>query len=287
MLRLRPLETAVALLLALASTTLTNIAYLREHDAAAKLPVLSMRRPLHSAHVLLSDRSWMLGFAMESGGFLLYAAALALASLALVQSVVAGGIGVLAFASARIARRPLSHRELGGVLLSVVGLAALGISLIGGTSKGESGSRSGVLLWLGLTAALALALLVVGRRLHAVAVAYGLAGGLFFSIGDVATKVATEGGARTAFVVALIVGYTLGTALLQIGYQAGSALTVAGLATLLTNAVPIAAGTIVLHEPVPGGVLGGVRVLAFGAVRAGAVLLARPTKPSEASVEQT
>src|SRR5499427_780322 len=99
------MQTAIALLLALASTTLTNIAYLREHDAAAKLPVLSMRRPLHSAHALLGDRSWMLGFAMESGGFLFYAAALALASLALVQSVAAGGIGVLAFASARLGHR--------------------------------------------------------------------------------------------------------------------------------------------------------------------------------------
>ncbi|HKC23036.1 MAG TPA: hypothetical protein VKB64_11045 [Gaiellaceae bacterium] len=281
------MQTAIALLLALASTTLTNIAYLREHDAAAKLPVLSMRRPLHSAHVLLTDRSWMLGFAMESGGFLLYAAALALASLALVQSVVAGGIGVLAFASARLGHRQLSRRELGGVLLSVLGLVALGISLAGGASKGESGATIDILLWLGLTALVALVLLVAGRRLNQVAVAYGLAGGLFFSIGDVATKVATEGGARAAFVVALIVGYTLGTALLQIGYQAGSALTVAGLATLLTNAVPIAAGTIVLHEPVPGGALGGLRVLAFAAVTVGAVLLARPAKPSEASVDRT
>jgi drug/metabolite transporter (DMT)-like permease len=279
-------QTAVALLLALASATLTNIAYLREHDAAAKLPVLSMRRPLHSAHALLSDRSWMLGFAMESGGFLLYAAALALASLALVQSVAAGGIGVLAFASARIARRRLTRRELGGVLLSVGGLVALGISLLGGTSQGEKGTTIAILLWLGLTAAVALVLLVVGRRLNEVAVAYGLAGGLFFAIGDIATKVATEGGARVAFVVALVIGYTLGTALLQIGYQAGSALTVAGLATLLTNAVPIAAGTIVLNEPVPGGFLGGLRVLAFGAVTAGAVLLARQTKGSEAGAPQ-
>src|SRR5437763_7371591 len=98
-------HTVVGLILALASTTLTNVAYLREHDAAAALPVLSMRRPLHSARLLLDDRSWMLGFAMETGGFLLYAAALALASLALVQSVAAGGIGVLAFVSARVARR--------------------------------------------------------------------------------------------------------------------------------------------------------------------------------------
>jgi hypothetical protein len=63
---------------------------------------------------------------------------------------------------------------------------------------------------------------------------------------------------------------------LQLGYQAGAALTVAGLATLLTNALPILAGTIVLGEPVPSGALGAVRVLAFVAVSAGAVLLARP-----------
>src|SRR5919205_2539339 len=119
----------VALALAAVSTTLTNLAYLREHDAAASLPVLCMRRPLQSARLLLGDRSWMLGFGMETAGFLLYAAALALASLALVQSIAAGGIGVLAYVSARLARRRLSRRELGGVLVSVLGLAALAVSL--------------------------------------------------------------------------------------------------------------------------------------------------------------
>ena len=43
---------AVAFGRALASTTLTSLAYLREHDAAAAMPALSMRRPLHSLHVL-------------------------------------------------------------------------------------------------------------------------------------------------------------------------------------------------------------------------------------------
>jgi hypothetical protein len=268
--------TAIALLLAAISTTLTNIAYLREHEAAAKLPVLSLRRPLQSARILLSDRSWLLGFAMESGGFLLYAAALALASLALVQSVAAGGIGVLAFVSARMARRSLSRRELGGVLLSVLGLFALAVSLAGGSTEGGNGAIRAVLLWLAVTAGAAVAAVVLGRTFGAVAVGYGVAGGLFFSIGDISTKLATEGGWRLAFVVPLIVGYTLGTSLLQIGYQAGGALTVAGIATLLTNALPIAAGTIVLDEPVPGGGLGVLRVLAFVAVTAGAVLLAQP-----------
>jgi hypothetical protein len=277
--------TAVALVLALASTTLTNLAYLREHDAAAALPVLSMRRPLHSARLLLEDRSWMLGFAMETSGFLLYAAALALASLALVQSVAAGGIGVLAYVSARLARRRLSRREFVGVAASVVGLLVLAASLAGGSSKG--GTTLAIVLWLGITAGVALLLLAFARALGGVAVAYGLAGGLFFSIGDISTKVATEGGARIGFLVTLVLGYTLGTALLQVGYQAGAALTVAGLATLLTNALPIAAGTIVLDEPVPGGALGALRVVAFVAVITGAVLLARPEtargKPASAS----
>jgi hypothetical protein len=279
-------STAIALGLALVSTTLTNIAYLRQHDAAAQLPVLCMRRPLQSARILLTDRSWMLGFAMESTGFLLYAAALALASLALVQSVAAGGIGVLAYVSARIARRRLTRRELNGVVVSIVGLVALGVSLAGGSGEGGNGSTVQILVWLGVTGAVALALLAVARRLDAVAVCYGLAGGLFFSLGDISTKVATQGGARAAFIVPLILGYTMGTALLQIGYQAGGALTVAGLATLMTNAVPIAAGTIVLDEPVPGGALGALRVLAFAAVTTGAVLLARPEKPSDERVRK-
>jgi hypothetical protein len=274
------LQTVIALILALASTTLTNIAYLREHDAAAALPVLSMRRPFQSLRLLLSDRSWLLGFAMESAGFLLYAAALSLASLALVQTIGAGGIGVLAYLSARLSGRHLSRRELSGVILSVLGLLALAVSLAGGSGEGGKGSTVGILVWLGASGAAALLVLLLARRVIGFAVAAAFAGGLFFSIGDISTKVATQGGMRILFVLTLLLGYTGGTILLQLGYQSGGALTVAGLATLLTNALPIAAGTVVLDEPVPPGAYGGVRVLAFAAVTAGAFLLARPDAPA-------
>ena len=273
--------TAIALVLAVAATTLTNIAYLRQHDAAAALPPLSPRRPLHSLRLLLSDRSWLLAFGMETSGFLLYVAALALASLALVQSVSAGGIGVLAYVSARLSGRPLARRELSGVIVAVIGLLALGISLVGGSGQGGGGSTRAIVLWLGTTAAVALLVLLIGRRFLAGAAADALAGGLFFSIGDISTKVATQGGTRVVFVATIILGYALGTSLLQLGYQRGSALTVAGLATLLTNALPIAAGTIVLQEPVPSGAFGVLRVLAFGAVTVGAFLLVRPRQDME------
>jgi len=270
------ISTAVAIVLAALSTTITSLAYLREHDAAAALPVLSMRRPLHSLRLLLSDRSWLVGFAMETSGFLLYAGALALAELSLVQSINAGGIGVLAYVSARMGHRRLGKRELTGVLLSVLGLLALAISLVGGSSAGGHGSTDAILVWLGASGAAALLILLLGRALIGAPVAAGIAGGIFFSIGDISTKLVTQGGVRTGFLITVILGYLLGTVLLQLGYQAGGALTVAGLATLLTNALPIAAGTIVLDEPVPSGVYGGLRILAFAAVVVGGVLLASP-----------
>jgi hypothetical protein len=270
------LGVGIGLVLGAVSATLTNVAYLREHDAAASLPALSLRRPLHSLRLLLTDRSWMLGFAMESGGFASYAAALALAPLAVVQSIGAGGIGVLAYVSSRVSGHRLERRQSAGVAISVLGLLFLGVSLAQDSGGGGRGSIAGISAWIGVTAVLALLVLLLGRGRGQRAVALGLAGGLLFSIGDLSTKLATQGGAHFAFVVTLVIGYTLGTSFLQLGYQRGGALTVAGLATLCTNALPIAAGTIVLHEPVPSGALGAVRVFAFIAVTAGAILLAAP-----------
>jgi hypothetical protein len=273
-------QTGVALVLALASTTLTNIAYLLEHDAAAALPALSLRRPLHSVQSLLTDRSWLLGFGLEGAGFALYVVALALAPLSLVQSVAAGGIGVLAFVSARMSHRRLGRTELAGVWISMLGLLALGLSLAGGSGEGTGGTTGEILLWLGSTAAAAVVALALGRRFGWSGVAYGIAGGLFFSIGDISVKVATQGAVRTAFAVAVVIGYSLGTFFLQLGYQKTRALTVAGIATLLTNALPIAAGSVVLGEPVPSGAFGALRILAFAAVTVGAILLARPGRGS-------
>jgi hypothetical protein len=272
--------TVAALCLAAVSTTLTNLAYLQEHDSAAKLPVLSMRRPGHSARLLLGDHSWLRGFSLETGGFLLYAGALALASLALVQSIAAGGIGLLAFVSSRMTGSGLGSRRLTGVLLSTLGLLALAVSLSlskGGTD-GVHGSSVGILAWLGVTVVVACAVLTTGRRFGSAAVAQGIAGGLLFSIGDISTKLATEGGVRTAFIATLILGYLFGTSLIQMGYQHGNALTVAGMATLLTNAVQIVFGTVVLKEPVPPGIWGPLRILAYVAVSAGAILLATPDR---------
>jgi drug/metabolite transporter (DMT)-like permease len=268
-------KTAIALVLALASTTLVNLAYLREHQAVGALPTLSLRRPVRSLRLLLGSARWLQGFAMETGGFALYVVALALAPLALVQSVSAGGVGILAFASARAARRRVSGREALGAGVAVAGLLFLALSLIGGDYSDSPAPLVGGGLWLGITLALA-TFIFLARRWLGAAVACGVSGGLFFACGDIAIKVATQGGVRLAFACVAVPSYVLGTSVLQIGYQAGGALTVAGIATLLTNAVPIAAGPLLFGETLPSGALGVLRVLAFATVVAGASLLARP-----------
>jgi hypothetical protein len=272
--------TVIALVLAFASTCLISLAYLREHGAVARLPPLSLRRPLDSLRLLLTTRAWLVGFAMECSGFALYVSALALAPLALVQCVEAGGVGILAVASARLSRRRLEGREAWGASLAVAGLALLAVSLSGGSDSSAQGSLAEIALWLGVTSGTAMLVLTSARPVLGHGVGNAIAGGLFFAVGDICTKLATEGGARTLFAIALVAGYLLGTSLLQIGYQRGAALTVAGIATLLTNAIPIAAGTVLLREPLPTGALGVLRVLAFAAVVAGAILLAKPDRPA-------
>jgi hypothetical protein len=194
-----------------------------------------------------------------------------------VQATAAGGIGILAVMVAHVTGIPLGRRERIGVIVSVFGLMLLGISLAGAHGEGGAGSVHTIALWIIASFLAALLAIRFGGRALGGGAAFGIATGILFAAGDVATKttVSGEGGERYSFAAALILCYGLGTAVLQAGFQRGDALTTAGLATLLTNALPIAAGMTIFGDPLPSGVLGAVRVASFAAVVAGAVTLAR------------
>jgi hypothetical protein len=259
---------AAGLLLALASTAALNSGFFMQQQAAARLPALSLRAPLRSLWILFRHPRWTIGFLLGIGGWALYVAALALAPLSLVQSTSAGGIGLLALLA-----RTRVRREQVAVALSMCGLVLLGVSLSGGASKGGAGSIVALVLWLGCSGAAALIPAFPGARVLAPGTGLAAAAGILSAAGDVGTKAAVHGGARLAFVPVLLACHGLAFVSLQLGFQRGGPLATAGVATLLTNALPIAAGFVVFTESLPGGILGALRVVAFVLVVLGAAAL--------------
>ena len=276
------MQIALALVLTIISACGLNLGYVFQHDVAASVPALSLRRPIASLRSLLREPRWLIGFAIQAGGFVLYVVALALAPLSLVQATAAGGIGILAIIVSRITHVPLTRYEQIGAAVSVVGLALLGISLFSSHGEGSGATSAWVGVWLGASAAGAVLCVTLLAGAIGRGPAWGIASGILFAAGDVATKMAVSGGLENAaFLVCLIVFYGAGSAVLQGAFQHGGALTTAGLSTLMTNALPIAAGMVLFHEPLPSGWSGAVRIAAFAAVVAGAVLLAARGKETE------
>lgn len=272
------MQIVLALVITIVSACCLNLGYLI-NGAASKLPPLSMKRPVASVRMLLRNPRWLLGFGIEGVGWGLYVLALALAPLSIVQAAAAGGIGILAVMVSRITRVPLTRLERIGAVVSVGGLALLGVSLLGGHEDGTKPDIWWVVGWLLVSAALAGTAIRILPSLIGGGPAWGIAAGILFRLGDVATKMTVEGGSGwPAFLVCLIAAYTVGTFALQSGFQQAGALTTAGIATLLTNALPIVAGMTIFDELGLTGWKGVLRVVAFVAVVVGAVLLSARTK---------
>ena len=268
----------LGLVLAFASALVTNMAYSFEHDAAAALPPLSPRRPIQSVKLLLGDRQWLTAFGAETAGWLMYVTALLLAPLALVQSVVASGVAVLAFATARGHPSRLARHEQLAVVLAVAGLILLALSLVGATPSDEHPPVIGIIIWMSACAGGAVLLMGVRTRI-ARAAALGLAAGLLLADGDISAKLVGYGGMWLVAVASLIVAYAVGTSVLQWAYQRGDALTAAGMATLATNAIPIAAGFVLFGENLPRGTRAVLQVASFSCLVVSAVALSRQQAP--------
>jgi hypothetical protein len=253
---------ALGLLLAAASTVAINGGYALQHGAAARLPPLSLRRPVESLRSLFGAPRWLLGFVAGIGGWVLYVAALRFAPLSLVQAAAAGGVVVLALGLGRLQRT-----ERVGVAAAVAGLLLLALSL-GGHTASAHGSAAGVAGWMCASVAVAAGAAVFRNGL-------GTAAGVLYAAGDVGTKAAVVGGARLWFVPGVLACHGLAFVALQLAFQRGRRLASAGVAVLWTNALPIAAGMVLFSEAL-GGVL---RAVAFALVVVAAAALARATEP--------
>jgi hypothetical protein len=262
----------IGLCLALVSALAVNWAYTKEHEAAAAMPPLTPRRPFRSLGLLLGNRGWLIGFGTETAGWLVYVAALWLAPLSLVQAVSASGIAVLALFSVHGHPGRLALHERLAVGIALLGLLMLSLSLVGSTPSSHEPHAVAVAVWLGASAGAAAALIVVRIRLSRAA-ALGLAAGLLFADGDISAKLVSSGGIWLLALLSLVACYATGTSVLQSAFQHGSALTAAGIATLVTNAIPIAAGFVLFQEALPPGVRGVLQIAAFASIVTSAALL--------------
>ena len=259
------MKLAAGVLLAIFAAGFLNLGFHAQHGAAHDME-LSLRHPVRGLITLLSDRNWLIGNASGGFGWGLYIAALALAPISVVQSVTAGGLGLLALLAHRLGT-PLVGPERWGSVLAVGGLVLLFVTLStnGAISHHPSTSRLLVVLISASVAAGAAA--VIGLRRGAPGWLLALGAGIFYGVSDIAAKACLDG-QIAAFLPFFLGGFGLGIVLLQLSFTRGPVMATAGLASLANNAIPIVAGV--------------ARVIGFAAVVIGAVLLARRPKAVDA-----
>src|SRR6266511_1382082 len=140
------LSVQLGLLLALATAFSSVLGFLYKHRGAVESPEVRMTHPVRSSLALLRSRWYVLGLAVATGSWGLHVAALSLAPISLVQSVIAGGLAMLTVTADQLFAHEVTRREWLGVALAALGLAFLAATL-GGTGDSAHSSYELARLW--------------------------------------------------------------------------------------------------------------------------------------------
>ncbi len=281
------LSVQLGLLLALATTFTSVVGFLYKHRGAVESPTVEMRRPVRSSLVLFKSRWYTLGILVAVGSWALHVAALSLAPISLVQSVIAGGLVLLTVTADRLFGQQVTRREWLGVALAALGLAFLAATLDGaGRSAHSSYEVARLVPWVAGLATLALVVAATSGTSHRRGIVLGASAGLFWAASDTSIKALSgqlgDGAASVllsplAAVIALasFAGLVVSAKSLQIG----KAVPVIAVTSVAANVFTIAAGPIVFGEPLPHTSLGLlVRLLAFALVISAAALTPAPAR---------
>jgi hypothetical protein len=245
----------LGLALAVLASLALNGSYLVQHGGVAEAVEVDIRRPLRTLRSLISTPMWAIGGAIGIFGVVLHIAALALAPLAYVQAFLAGGLALLAPASAIFLAHRLTRLEVVGASLMALALVCLAVGLHASSPDARFGNGH-LALYMGAAvalAAVAAAALPEARRAHA----FGLAAGIMYGAGDCALKGLTGIARRHGIVDAILSPWLLVTLVLvgvaffafQRGLQTGRALPVIALMSAATNVVSILGGFVVFGDP--------------------------------------
>jgi len=275
--------------LALVCALATNIGFLFKHRGACAAPAVDIRRPLWSAKSLYSSPLFAIGMVIASGAWIFHVAAMAVAPLSIVQSVLAGGVVLLAIMAERTFGLQISGRQWAGVCLTAVGLILLAVSL---PAVRGAHSRFSVPGMIAFEAALLIAgtLLIMGPRIGAPAQHHGFmlgaASGILFGVSDVSIK-AISGMIGNHGLVGVVSPWALVTLAASVaafyssakGLQDGDAVPVIAVTGTAANVTGIVGGIIVFGDPLSGHpVTLAIEFVAFALVLVAAWLTPAPVR---------
>jgi hypothetical protein len=221
--------------------------------------------------------------AMASWG--LHAAALSLAPISLVQTIIAAGLVLLTVLANSVFAHEVSQREWIGVAMTAAGLAFLAAT-VGNTGDSAHADFDATTLttYVGLLTAAGTAAAVAGWQTLSGTSLVAASAGLLWGASDVSIKALSgtlgDRGAGVlwhplALVILLLSLYGLLVSTRSL--QRGRAVPVIAITSAAANVTTIAAGPIVFGEPMPSGALGvSVRLAAFALVVAAAALTPPP-----------
>jgi hypothetical protein len=281
------LSVQLGLLLALATAFASVVGFLYKHRGAVESPAVELRRPIRTSLALFRSHWYVLGIVIATGSWGLHVAALSLAPISLVQSVIAGGLVLLTVTAHRLFAHEVTLREWMGVGLAALGLAFLAAT-IGGTGDSAHSSYELARLWpwVGALAAAALVVAFASRgSLHG-GVMLGASAGLFWAASDTSIKALSDhlgDGVGTILLSPLAAVVALASAAGLVvsarSLQIGKAVPVIAVTSVAANLFTIAAGPVVFGEPMPDTAVGVVaRMLAFALVISAAALTPAPVR---------
>ncbi len=280
------LSVQLGLLFALATAFSSVLGFLYKHRGAVESPEVRMTQPVRSSLALLGSRWYVLGLAVATGSWGLHVAALSLAPISLVQSVIAGGLVMLTVTADQLFAHEVTRREWLGVALAAIGLAFLAATLGGTADSAHSDYEAARLVpWIGGLSILALLVATVGGAGPRAGVALGASAGLFWAASDTSIKALShnlgDGAAVLLSPLAAVVAIAsfAGLVVSARSLQIGKAVPVIAVTSVAANVFTIAAGPIVFGEPLPDTSLGVVvRLLAFVLVISAAALTPAPAR---------
>src|SRR3954447_8292069 len=123
------LSVQIGLLFALATAITSIVGFLLKYRGADESPAVTLRNPVKSSLALFRSRWYTIGIIVATGSWGLHVAALALAPISIVQSVIAGGLVLLTVVADRVFGYEVTRREWIGAALTAIGLAFLAAAL--------------------------------------------------------------------------------------------------------------------------------------------------------------